>query len=270
MRKLSIYLLGCIIISLLLAKCSPNKDGLRSKRNSKDSIVSLEIEGKKYPAHIIVGKYEKEDSKETKKSTTGNSSKCEKWGRECDGDIFNGCILREIKLKYVKAAYETFNTTKDLLASLTKGSTMLNGPLAQHRSRSSEESRNVIVKEAYLYMISKELDNDYHLILGDKPDYREANLFSAEISGLPESITYEDYEALKRVRDKFKKDFSTPQNCNPTKKYTTDLTANPIKITIRGSILFDNQHKHGGSGYKDVKTKTAWEIHPVLDFDLLR
>lgn len=269
MKKVTVCLLVCIIISLSLARCKTGKNGIRSKRSSKDSIVTLEIDGKSYPAHVITSKYEKEAKNRTKKSVAGASSKCVKWGNECEGDIFNGCILREIKLDYVDAEYEAFNTTKDLLASLTKGSAMLDGPLAQHRSRSSEESRNVIIKEAYMYMISKELDNDYHLILGDKPDYREANLFSAEISGLPESITYEDYKALKRVRDKFKREFSTPQNCNPTKKYTTDLTANPIKLTIKGSILFDNQHKHGGSGYKDVKTKTAWEIHPVLDFDLL-
>lgn len=209
-------------------------------------------------------------------SSSLSAQGCDRWGDECNGDIFNGCALRNIKTSYVNDTYEAFANTKKLLKDLSDGTDVqaLGLSTAEDRERIPEENRNVVIGIAYLFMISKEEDNDFHLILGDKRNYKTAKLFSAEISGIPEDENHPFYDDLKDVRDKFKAALEHPESCSVLKKFSETLTLNPIKLTIKGPLLFDSQHKNGGSGYsKDdivVKTKTGWEIHPVSDFELLQ
>ncbi|MBL0309637.1 MAG: hypothetical protein IPP77_08175 [Bacteroidetes bacterium] len=196
---------------------------------------------------------------------------CEHWGDDCNGAIFNGCMLRDIKLCVVDTPFESFTTTKKLMATLPVQEGLGRG---EHRERVAAEQRNVIITSAYLFMVSREEDNDYHLILGDKRNYRKGNLFSAEVAGLPLDETHPFYHLLRELREKFEEEIGGPSSCGkPPKPYGKNLTLHPIKITIRGSLLFDSQHQHGGSGYTDgavsLKTPTGWEIHPVTGFVLL-
>jgi hypothetical protein len=269
----------CISVLLLLTGSCRTARPLAAStagQQAEDSLITLQVLGKQYPARVHALEFAQEEAAAVPpmsllSARTTTSTSCAKWGSVCGGDIFSGCMMRDIKLSYVTGTYQRYKNPRTLLRSLTRNSNeaLKQLPRDEHRTRVAEENRNVIIEEGYLYYVSREEDNDYHLILGDKKNYKTSSLFSAEISGLPEDENAPGYHHLADVREKFLNQIGAPPRCSNTKKYSIDLTANPIKLTIKGSLLFDVQHKEGGSGYGDVKTKTAWEIHPVKDFDLI-
>ncbi len=270
----------CISVLLLFAGSCQTARPLAASaagQQADDSLITLQVLDKAYPARVHALEFAQEEAAPVlpmsllSARTTTSSTSCAKWGSVCEGDIFSGCMMRDIKLSYVTGTYQRYKNPRTLLRSLTRnGNEALKDlPRDEHRTRVAEENRNVIIEEAYLYYVSREEDNDYHLILGEKKNYKTSALFSAEISALPEEESAPGYHHLADVREKFLNQIGAPPKCSNTKKFSIDLTANPIRLTIKGSLLFDVQHKEGGSGYGDVKTKTAWEIHPVKDFDLI-
>jgi len=124
--------------------------------------------------------------------------------------------------------------------------------------RVEEEQRNVTIKTAFIFVIYREGDNDYHMIIGSNGDTSRAVLMNVEISGLPEKSS-SDYETLKNVRQIIVEKFGM---ISSTKKLCVN---NPLEISVSGSLFYDIDHKPGVVGYRNLKPKTAWEIHPVTD-----
>jgi hypothetical protein len=118
-----------------------------------------------------------------------------------------------------------------------------------------------LLKDTYLYAFKKESDNDYHVIIGDNIDPKKATYFNAEVSGLPVPVD----KRFQTVRAAFEKQFV--QVCNSN--YAI-FSANPIKITIEGSIFFDVDHKPGQIGPAGFQPLTTWEIHPISKITFLK
>src|SRR5207247_11361870 len=79
-----------------------------------------------------------------------------------------------------------------------------------HVSRIAEEKRNVTVN-AWLYWVSRQSDDDYHLILGDTSELSSKTVFmNAEISGLPPDKP--TGQPFVRLRDDLRKVLATNQN----------------------------------------------------------
>ena len=81
---------------------------------------------------------------------------------------------------------------------------------------------------------------------------------NVEVSGLPDKSS-PNYTVMKDLRDKIVGKFG--KICGTKKLFINK----PIKISISGSLFYDIDHKPGVVGYKNLKPKTAWEIHPVTD-----
>lgn len=179
---------------------------------------------------------------------------------KCSDERFAGHDRKASKTVIVQAKIEGFNTIPSLLKTLPSDDEMrgYDPPIskAMDSERVEEEQRNVTVRTAYIFLLYRESDNDYHIIIGSNPDTSRAVLMNIEVSGLPDQSS-PDYQALKEVRksilDKFGKICSS-------KKFCFD---HPVKISVTGSLFYDVDHKPGIVGYKNCKPKTAWEIHPV-------
>ena len=128
--------------------------------------------------------------------------------------------------------------------------------------RTEDEDYNVFVSKAYVFFISEETDQDYHLIIGDLDENGEKiNLMTAEISGLPKGeMNTPAYLLLERTRRQLYEKFP---NFFETNRKTFKPTSNFPEIAIRGSLFFDNHHTAGQVGSGAVKPNTTWEIHPV-------
>lgn len=124
--------------------------------------------------------------------------------------------------------------------------------------RVAEEERNIKIKEAYIFAITRQADNDFLLLLGSEQDYRKAVFFNVEVSGLPES-SRDSYATLNMVRTKVKNQFGNV--CGKTLL----LMDNPVTVSVAGSLFFDIEGKPGKTGPKKLRTTTAWEIHPVTE-----
>lgn len=124
---------------------------------------------------------------------------------------------------------------------------------------------NVVVKDAWIYEISRQKDNDYHLLIGIRPDRDEGRYANAEISGInPDSP---DANSLWRVRKSFKKQYEGFTGKSLTKGYIQPHE--PIHIRISGSIFLDADHDRSTVGHGDIKNFTSWEIHPITNIDIL-
>lgn len=137
-----------------------------------------------------------------------------------------------------------------------------------HFGRVEEENRNVVV-EGWVLASRKEDDNDFHLILsavpdpGDPPDV--ARIMNVEISGLPpDDVPGRDQ--LVHARQAFKDHFVPTVPDKVTSSYTS---LEPVHVRIMGSLFFDVDHPAGNVGPGKLKPKTAWEIHPILDLQIL-
>jgi len=181
---------------------------------------------------------------------------------KCSDERFAGHDRKASKTSIVKAQIEGFKSIPALLKTLPSDDEMrgYDPPISkdQESGRVEEEQRNVSINTAYIFLIYREADNDYHIIIGSNPDTSRAVLMNIEVSGLPNESS-KDYDVMKRVReaivDKFGKVCSAKKFC----------INNPVKITVTGSLFYDIDHKPGVVGYKNLKPKTAWEVHPVSE-----
>jgi hypothetical protein len=130
---------------------------------------------------------------------------------------------------------------------------------APNSGRTSEEQHNVTVG-AYIYAVSKESDNDFHLIVGDKNCADGGCFINVEVSGLPQQQGDPNFLALSAVRTKFLTFLGQHQPSRGYQKF-----APPIAVTLTGSIFFDVDHPAGAVGPAGLKPSSAWEIHPLTD-----
>ena len=131
--------------------------------------------------------------------------------------------------------------------------------LASASTRVAEETENVWLEHVFIYVIIREGDGDYHLIIGNGHDTASKTLMNVEIAALPESSS-PYYHTLKSVRDKFEHKYSM---CSK-KNFWEDHKVLP-EISIKGTLFFDLRHANTGEhvGNKHIKTQTFWEIHPA-------
>jgi hypothetical protein len=169
-----------------------------------------------------------------------------------------GGIREEAKTTFASGAFKK-KTLRWLVTKLPDSTAMENFNLGETSPRCNPEKLNVLVKKAWLYIFKHEEDKDYHLLIGDKDDYRKAKyIFNAEISGLPVNFT-QDKNQLEEVRRKAVDFLKSKKPCN-TLNYILS-----IPIEIKGSLFYDFHHKGSTAKCKAVESMSAWELHPVYD-----
>lgn len=166
------------------------------------------------------------------------------------------------------APVQTFPSLKSLKNTLGDDTTMRNKypDLSNKQSnalRKPEELRNVEVV-AWLYDAKHQSDNDFHIVLGSTAIRSTALFMNTEIAGLP-LAPGDDQDRLKAARQQF-------LTIIPSGRYTTEHTESPIKVKVRGSVIFDGDHQPGclkcpGPGY--AKPKSVWEIHPITSIEVV-
>lgn len=181
------------------------------------------------------------------------------------GDSFKGTARKAAKLSIVSSPPKTYSDLKALVASLPPDEDMIDHTpkitATATSNRVKEEKRNVRVT-AYLYAASKETDNDYHLIVGRRPDEPEELYMTMELSGLPPKSS-KHYDRLKSARDAYKGFFG-----NNLPGMTYDFPDPPVPIRVTGSLFFDVSHSNGQRpGPQSLKSRmpTIWEIHPISE-----
>jgi hypothetical protein len=185
-------------------------------------------------------------------------------------EIFKGKFRPEAKTSYARVRKEKTTDVESLLNALPTDSAMTQ----QHRElvakdsnhqnhvpRIAEEKRNVTVN-AWVYWVSRQSDDDYHLILGDTSELSSKTVFmNAEISGLPPDKPTR--QPFVRLRDDLKNVLATTPNKN-------GAFDNPLPVRITGSLLWDGEHRNphnvGPKKPVDLRPKKAWEIHPIRAF----
>ena len=179
----------------------------------------------------------------------------------CIDSTFAGSARKAAKTSIVTAVTEDFATVSALIKALPKDA-VVRPKLTSKSKRIAQENRNVrLVKDTYLYAFKKESDNDYHVIIGDNINPKKATYFNTEISGLP----VPNDKRFQAVRKAFEKQFV--QVCNSS--YAV-FSANPIKISIEGSVFFDVDHLPGQIGPVGFQPLTTWEIHPITKITFLK
>ncbi len=188
-----------------------------------------------------------------------------------DDDDFNPSSKPQrlvAKLSVAPGKLETFAHIDDLRKSLPADAVMMKHNPRMTRAtdfdRVEEEKRNVCVT-AFIYTISREGDNDFHVIIGGDPDDPDRLYMNVEVAGLPP--VGDPFRApLQKARDQFKKFFGAHL---PGHGFH-DVKGEPIPVQITGSLFYDISHPPDTSGPKGRKPHTSWEIHPVTDIQFLK
>lgn len=171
-----------------------------------------------------------------------------------DGE--GGGVREEAKTTFATGSYQP-RTLRWLVNNLPSNQSMEAFNLGNNSPHCAPENKNVHVKTAYLYVFKHEEDKDYHLLIGNKKNYQDANyIFNAEISGLPVNFL-QDIDQLTRVRKEAYDFFKTQKSCS-SQNYILS-----IPIEIKGSLFYDFFHRNETAKCKDIQANTAWEIHPV-------
>jgi hypothetical protein len=181
------------------------------------------------------------------------------------GDSFQGTARKAAKLSIADAPVESFSDVKDIIASLPAKKAMVDhDPLITtdaNSDRVTEEQRNIGV-DAFIYAMSRENDNDFHVIVGRDPKLQPPMYMTMEVSGLPAQGDA-SFAQLKKVRDTVKDFFGADL---PGASY--DFYDPPIPIKVEGSLFFDMSHAHGqspGPPSLHPDMPVIWEVHPVSD-----
>ena len=179
-------------------------------------------------------------------------------------DPFLGSVRPTVKTSYSSQSYKTFPTIPALYRSLKSKEFMNDLAIGHSDARVSYEDRNVKVKTAYLYTITIEKDNDFHLLIGNTPVYDPSTtrVFNAEIPGVPRVGSETTKQHVRELRRKVLRIFSAIPVCGK-KGYLQEYT----KISINGSLFYDSHHKSTPAKCKEVIGESAWEIHPVRDIE---
>lgn len=185
-------------------------------------------------------------------------------------ESFKGKFRPEAKTSYARIRKEKTTDVESLLNALPTDAQMTqqhhelvakDSNHQNHVPRIAEETRNVTVN-AWLYWVSRQSDNDYHLILGDTSELSSNTVFmNAEISGLPPDKP--TGQPFVRLRDDLRKVLATAQNTNGAFNH-------PVPVRVTGSLLWDGEHHNphnvGPKKPVDLRPKKAWEIHPIRGF----
>jgi hypothetical protein len=175
---------------------------------------------------------------------------------------FGGTARAHAKTHPSKAKTKYRNSVGEVLKNLPTDSYMRRIGVSDTSHRTPDEEYNIFIKKAYLFFISKETDQDFHLIIGDIDSLGvKSNFMTVEIAGLPKGKKDTPaYKILERTRRQLYEKF--PDFFEGNKKTFKPQTQFP-EIAIRGSLFFDNHHSAGQIGSGDAKPNTVWEIHPV-------
>ena len=172
-----------------------------------------------------------------------------------------GKVRAQAKTSMATRKTEFFETVGDLLASLPTDNYMRKTGVNDKSTRTIDENRNVLLKKAFIFHISKEPDQDFHLIVGDLNEQGEkVNILNVEIAGLPKDKTTRDYFFLERTRRQLYEKY--PDFFTGNKKTFAPKSKFP-EITVRGSLFFDSHHSPNQIGSGAAKPNSVWEIHPV-------
>jgi hypothetical protein len=175
---------------------------------------------------------------------------------------FKGITRAHAKTHPSKSKTKYRNSVGEVLKNLPTDSYMRRIGVSDTSHRTPDEEYNIFIKKAYLFFISKETDQDFHLIIGDIDSLGvKSNFMTVEIAGLPKGEKDTPaYKILERTRRQLYEKF--PDFFEGNKKTFKPQTQFP-EIAIRGSLFFDNHHSAGQIGSGDAKPNTVWEIHPV-------
>jgi hypothetical protein len=216
------------------------------------------------PAPLLHDKYKVSETHQVDEVETGErlSTPLRSLARTpSSGDIFAGTDRRDPKTSVATGGLKSFSTIAELRSSFPKDSFMkgLGITRAPDSERTPQEQYNVSV-EGYIYAASKESDNDFHLIVGDKDCAAGGCFINVEVSGLPQDPADASYPTLSAVRTKFLAYFDQQQPSRGYKKFDP-----PIAVSLTGSVFFDVDHPAGAVGPAGLKPSSAWEIHPLTD-----
>lgn len=167
-----------------------------------------------------------------------------------------GGVREEAKTTFASGPF-TKRSIRWLVRNLPSNDSMATYHLGQTSPRCAPEKKNVHVRTAYIYVFKHEDDKDYHLLIGNKKNYEDADyIFNAEVSGLPVNFS-QDLAQLTKVRKDAVDFFKTKKSCS-SQDYILS-----IPIEIKGSLFYDYHHKSETAKCKGIQANTAWEIHPV-------
>ncbi|MFN0175309.1 MAG: hypothetical protein ACKVU0_11720 [Saprospiraceae bacterium] len=189
----------------------------------------------------------------------------------CVSHKFAGVVRKDAKTVPHLGEAKVFSTLENLVAWLPTDSLMKHHqpPIStkSDSKRVPEESRNVKIKRAFLLAAYRAEDNDFHVLISNRPKYdTTATLFSIELSGLPDSsrVSKRDYCKLINARCTF-----ISQLGNIACGSTFIFRDAGLPVSVGGSLFFDIHHAGQIHGRKGLHPKSAWEIHPVTSFQWL-
>lgn len=175
----------------------------------------------------------------------------------------NNPVREEAKTTKAPGARKKVSSIVILFNALPADDIMDTFNIGHKTPRVKPELKNITLKKVYIYLITREEDNDYHMIIGDKPNYQDATVrFNAEISGLPKNFPAIE-TTLKKMREKIAENIGFV----PKKSGNNNGTSIPVKIS--GSLFYDAHHKGKFGGQGNIKSTTIWEIHPVTSIIFL-
>lgn len=179
------------------------------------------------------------------------------------GENFTGTARRAAKISIANAPIEEFDDLTSLIDTFPSIDEMRDHvphiTTGKNSNRVAEEQRNVRVR-VWIYAMSREDDNDFHLILGRAPG-ADPLYMTMELSGLPPANS-PHFAKLKAAREAFKTGLN---NDTPGTGY--EFPEPPIPVEIEGSLFFDMSHINPGSRPGPSKLRqhmpTICEVHPI-------
>jgi hypothetical protein len=171
------------------------------------------------------------------------------------------------KSHYAEAPTDTFADLAALITTLQSDSVMKANGVSDSHNRTDEEIRNVYIRSCYLFMIERQIDNDYHLTVGDVDSLGKAkNCLNAEISGLPkdgDSISYATILSTRKwMFDRYPKLFKGPA---ATWFLNTKRFEKPLHIHLSGSLFWDSRHDAKWRSKPNLPVVSQWEVHPIRE-----
>lgn len=271
-KTISIIICSVVALSAIILSC--NKKPIESSKPQTqnevakyDTVTSLAQMGTnpviwKHNGEYVLVTHENstdEENEEFENEENGFSGRVSSSVASGCSDIFGGSARKAAKTSYATPTFVTYTNIAGVRVSLQTDAYMHTRGLTTSSPRITEEKRNVSVTSAYLYAISRESDNDYHMIIGDA-SHTPTTLMNCECGGLPSSTTAASYNTLKAVRNYIKSYFGT-DFCSKS-GYT--IFSTPIKITVlKGSLFYDIDHSAGSIGPTGLRANTSWEMHPI-------
>ena len=172
---------------------------------------------------------------------------------------YTGKIRAKAKTSISKGKLREYETVGDFLASLPTDGYMRKTGINNNSLRTRDEDMNIFIKNAYIFQLKREEDNDLHVTIGDVVDGKKINLLTIEIAGLPDPNS-PDYNTLLEVRktiyNRFKVIFDSKQKSKLLRKPYPSMS-------VTGSLFFDNWHY--AKNNDPTRPNTVFELHPVIE-----